>query len=247
MLVSIITPSYNAEKYIAKTIESVLKQTYTHWEMLISDDCSIDKTREIILSYVAKDKRIKLIPLSSKHGPGPARNVSIAAAKGDYIAFLDADDLWVPEKLEKQIQFMQKNHLAFSYASYFLIDEDGYQIGHFSTKSKISYASMLKTCSVGCLTAMYDVSKLGKIYMKDIPKGQDYVLWLEIMKNINQTQGILEPLGYYRILSRSVSSNKLNAAKAQWKIYRDIEEIGLVKSCYYLMHYTYHGIMKYRK
>lgn len=246
MSVSIITPAYNAERFISETIKSVLAQTYTQWEMIIVDDNSNDSTVEIIKKYMQQDKRIKLIELTKQHGPAVARNKAIKTAQSRYIAFLDADDLWVPKKLEKQLEFMKVNDLSFSYASYYLIDEEGNQRGSFQTKEIITYGSMLKTCSIGCLTAIYDTSKLGKIYMKNIPKGQDYTLWLEIIKRIKTTKGLLEPLGYYRVLNQSVSSNKLNAAKAQWNIYRKVEKLNLIKSIYYFIHYTYHGVIKYR-
>ena len=245
-LVSIITPSYKSERFISQTIESVLAQTYKNWEMIIVDDVSPDNSNEIIEEYSKKDSRIKLIKLEKNSGPAVARNRAIEEAKGRYIAFLDADDLWHPEKLEKQIAFMSKNDLAFTYSSYNLMDEEGNSLGSFKTKEKITYSEMLKTCSVGCLTAIYDTKKLGKVYMPNILKRQDYGLWLKILKEINTTKGIVEPLGTYRILKNSVSSNKINAAKYQWKIYREVEKLSLVKSAYYFVQYAYYGFKKYK-
>lgn len=244
MLVSIITPLHNAEQYIGFTIESVLKQTHQNWEMIIVDDNSSDNSISMVKNY--DDDRIKLIQLHENHGPALTRNKAIEESKGTYISFLDADDLWTPTKLEKQLNFMTKHDLSFSYASYFLIDEQGNALGEFETSPTITYTSMLKTCSVGCLTAIYDAEKLGKIYMKNIPKGQDYTLWLEIMQQINETQGILEPLAYYRIQNTSVSSNKFNAIKAQWRIYRNIQNLNIFQSAYYFIHYAYYGFFKYR-
>lgn len=245
-LVSIITPSYNCERFIAKTIESVLAQTYKNWEMIIIDDCSPDNSNKIIEEYIKKDNRIKLIKLKKNSGPAIARNRGIEEAKGRYIAFLDADDLWYPKKLEQQIVFMDENDLSFTYSSYNLIDEEGNDLGFFKTKEKITYREMLKTCSVGCLTAIYDTEKLGKVYMPNILKRQDYGLWLKILRKINATKGIMEPLGAYRILKNSVSSNKINAAKYQWKIYREVEKLSLIKSVYYFIHYAYYGFKKYK-
>lgn len=245
-LVSIITPSYKSAKFIAQTIESVLAQTYQNWEMIIVDDVSPDNSNEIIEEYCKKDSRIKLIKLEKNSGPAVARNRAIEEAEGRYIAFLDADDLWKPEKLEKQLAFMDENDLAFTYSSYDLIDEEGKDLGSFTTKESISYSGMLKTCSVGCLTAIYDTQKLGKVYMPNIIKRQDYGLWLKILKEIGTTKGMLEPLGTYRILKNSVSSNKLNAAKYQWKIYREVENLSFVKSVYYFVQYAYFGVMKYK-
>jgi len=247
MIVSIVTPSHNAEHFISDTIDSVLNQTYQDWEMIIVDDCSSDNSVQIIDKYVQKDKRIKLIKSDKNLGPAQTRNKAIESSSGKYIAFLDADDMWMPHKLEKQLKFMRDNDLAFTYASYLLIDEEGNDIGLFRTKEEINYDSILKTCSIGCLTAIYDVEKIGKTYMRDIPKGQDYTLWLNIMKRIKKTKGIMEPLAYYRIQSISVSSNKLNAAKAQWSIYRNIEKLNIFKSIYYFIHYACFGLVKYRQ
>ena len=246
-LVSIITPSYRSEKFISQTIESVLSQTYQNWEMIIVDDVSPDNSNKIIGEYCKKDSRIKLIKLEKNSGPAIARNRAIAEANGRYIAFLDADDLWKPEKLEKQLLFMEKNNLAFTYSSYDLIDEHGNYLGTFITKKNISYSSMLKTSSVGCLTAIYDTKKLGKVYMPEILKQEDYGLWLRILKKIDSTKGILEPLAIYRIRKNSVSSNKIKTAQYQWKIYREIEKLSFFKSVYYFIHYAYNGVIKYKK
>jgi glycosyltransferase involved in cell wall biosynthesis len=245
-LVSIITPSYKSKQYISETIKSVLSQTYENWEMIIVDDASPDGSNKIIEEYCKKDKRIKLIKLEKNVGPAVARNIAIEKAKGKYIAFLDADDLWIPEKLEKQIKFMNEHKLSFTYSSYFLTDSYNNKIGLFSTKEYINYNDMLKTNSVGCLTAIYDVEKLGKIYMPLIRKRQDYALWLKILKNIKTTKGIIEPLATYRILENSVSSDKLKAAQYQWKIYREIEKLNFFKSMYYFTFYVVNGLLKYK-
>ena len=244
-LVSVITPSYNSEKFISKTIESVINQTYKNWEMIIVDDCSTDKSNKIIENYIKKDNRIKFLKLEKNMGPAVARNTAIREAKGRYIAFLDSDDIWLPEKLEKQLEFMNKNDLAFTYSSYYLINEEEKHLGVFNTIPEITYESMLRTCSVGCLTAIYDTHKLGKMYMPNILKRQDYGLWLKILKLIGKTKGILEPLAIYRIRKNSVSSNKLKVSIYQWRVYRDIEKIGFFKSIYYFAHYVRNGLKKY--
>ena len=248
MLVSIITPLYNAEHYIEQTIQSVLMQSYLSWEMIITDDNSTDGSVDIVEKYILADSRIKLIKLKKQHGPAKARNVAIKMAKGRYIAFLDSDDTWVPKKLEKQLSFMQENNLAFSYSSYTLIDEQSKEIGVFRTRPEITYSSMLKTCSVGCLTAIYDIKKVKKTYMvaENLKKGEDYVLWLDIMRRIKTTKGIEEPLAKYRIHKNTLSSNKLNAAKAQWHVYRNFEKLNIFQSMYYLVNYAYYGFLKYR-
>jgi teichuronic acid biosynthesis glycosyltransferase TuaG len=246
MKVSIITPSFKSEQFVSKTIESVLCQTYENWEMIIVDDCSPDNSNIIIEDYCKKDCRIKLIKLEKNSGPAIARNRAIEEAKGRYIAFLDADDLWKPEKLEKQINFMKENNLAFTYSSYELIDENDNFLGKYITKDLITYKELLKTNVIGCLTAIYDIEKLDKVFMPNILKRQDYGLWLKILKQINSTKGILEPLAIYRIRKNSVSSNKLKAAQYQWKIYREVEKLNFFKSLYYFSWYIYYGLRKYK-
>jgi len=244
-MVSIITPSYKSERFISKTIETVLNQTYKKWEMIIVDDLSPDNSNDIIEKYAKQDSRIKLIRLLENSGPAVARNRAIEEAGGRYIAFLDADDLWKMDKLEKQIDFMNENDLAFTYSSYDLIDEDDNTLGYFKTKEQITYGEMLKTSSVGCLTAIYDTNKIGKVYMPIILKRHDYALWLKILKKIGATKGLGESLAVYRIHDNSVSSNKLIAILYVWKVYREIEYIAFFKSIYYMLHFIINGIKKY--
>lgn len=245
-LVSIVTANYNAEKFIVETIDSVLSQSYQNWEMIIVDDCSTDGSIGIVKEYIAKDSRIRLIQLEQNSGPAVARNRAIEEAKGRYIAFLDSDDIWKPEKLEKQIAFMQENHIDFSYAAYNLIDEDGAEKGYFSIPEKQNYIDLLKTCSIGCLTAIYDIKKLGKIKMPNIKRAQDYALWLRILKKTKYAYGLNEILGTYRLRNTSVSSNKFKKAKYQWKVYREVEKMGLFKSTFYFAHYAINGFRKYK-
>ena len=244
-MVSIITPSHNAEKFITKAIDSVRAQSYEEWEMIIVDDLSEDNSAAIVKAYAQKDSRIKLIQSTERKGAAGSRNRAIEAAQGRYIAFLDADDLWRPEKLEKQISFMQTNDLSFTYSSYDVIDQKDEVLTTFVTVPEISYESMLKTCSVGCLTAVYDREKLGKMYLPILPTKEEYVLWLRIMKKIGTTKGIVEPLAYYRVGQTSVSSDKANAALWQWRVYRNIEGLSLAKSLYYFINYVYYGLKKY--
>lgn len=245
-LVSVIIPSYNSTKFIQQAIESVINQTYSNWEMIVVDDCSKDNSVKIIEEYQEKDNRIKLIEFKVNQGPARARNRAIKEARGRYIAFLDSDDIWLPNKLEKQIKFMKDNNLVFTYSSYKLIDEDNNDLGEFLVPRYITYKSMLKSNSVGCLTVIYDTKKIGKIYMPNILKRQDYGLWLKILNKVGSTKGIIEPLAIYRIRKISVSSNKFRAAIDQWKVYREIEKLSLVESVYYFINYIYYGIKKYR-
>lgn len=246
MLVSIITPSYDSEKFISDTIQSVLNQTYKNWEMIIVDDCSPDNSNKVIEKYCKQDNRIKLIKLEKNSGPAIARNRGIKEAKGRYIAFLDSDDMWLPYKLETQVKFMQQNNVSLCYSSYFLIDENSKKIGNFIIpKEKVNYKDLLKTCIIGNLTAIYDCKKIGKVYMENVGH-EDYTLWLKILKKVDFAHGTKTPLAKYRLHTKSISKNKMKAAIWQWNIYRKIEKLSLIKSLYYFTHYFYNGIKKYK-
>ncbi|MEZ4915500.1 MAG: glycosyltransferase [Chitinophagales bacterium] len=174
-----------------------------------------------------------------------ARNKAIELAEGKYIAFLDSDDLWLPEKLNKQVQFMEENGINFSFSSYEVINEKGEHNTNFIIpQTEITYNDLLKTCSIGCLTAIYNQEALGKYFMKPLKKRQDYTLWLELLK-ITKAIGLKDVLAKYIISNTSLSGNKLSAAKFQWYVYRRIENLSLVKSLYYFLHYTLNGITKY--
>ena len=234
-LVSIIMPSYNSEKFIAKAIESVLSQTYSNWELIIIDDCSDDSSINIIQSKAQKEQRIKIIKQKSNAGAAVARNSGIKAAKGEYIAFLDSDDLWVEDKLEKQVKYMQINKCAFSCSNYYKIGEDGKLIGHSAIKKKrLSYTDLLKRNYIGCLTAMYDVKKIGKVYSPIIRKRNDYALWLNITKKGINAYCLEDNLAYYRIRTESISSNKFDLIKYNYELFRKIEKMSILKSAFFL-------------
>ena len=246
--ISIITPIYNSENFISKTIESVLEQTYKNWEMIIVDDVSSDGSCSIIEKYIKKDNRIRLMQLSENSGPAIARNCAIKGAKGRYIAFLDSDDLWHPDKLSKQIAFMQEQDIALSYTSYYRIKEtSGEIIYQFYVPEKVDYSELLKQNIIGCLTAIYDTKKIGKVYMPNIDKRQDFGLWLNILKKVPYAYGMIEPLADYRVRTSSVSSNKILASKYNWKLYREVEKLPLHKAIYYFGWYTYRSILRYKK
>ena len=242
--VSIITPSYNTSKFIEATIKSVLDQDFESWEMVIVDDNSSDGSPEIIKRYAAKDSRIILIENKENTGAASARNLAIQQSKGRFIAFLDSDDLWLPNKLSMQVNFMLENNFGFTYSAYDKINESGERIGQIQVPSQVSYHELLKTCSIGCLTAIYDTTVLGKVYMPIIDKRQDYGLWLNLLKKLSYAYGIQEVLAIYRVRNNSISSNKFIAAKYQWKIYREIEMLLLLSSIKYMVTYTLHGILK---
>ena len=242
--VSIIVPMYNAEKFIGKTIESVLSQTYENWEMLIMNDVSTDNSLAVVNEYVKKDDRIKVVNTEKNMGVVKGRNHLIDLANGKYIAFLDADDYWHSQKLEKQIQFMKEKNAGISCTEYTRVKENGEKINEVVIKSEISYTDMLKNNYLGCLTVMYDIEKVGKRYFKELEKNEDYVLWLEIVKDVKKIFGLKENLAYYRVLENSRSSNKAKTAKVRWEIYRKVEKLPFLNSVYYFLHYAVRAVLK---
>jgi len=243
-LVSIVTPAYNAHRFIGECIESVIAQSYQNWELIIVDDSSTDDTVDIIQQYVNRDYRIILFSNETNLGVSSSRNIAIKEAKGNYIAFLDSDDIWLENKLEMQIRLMESQNIPITYSDYDTIDEDGYVTGHFKSPAKLSYQDMLKTSSMGTLTTIYSIKYFGKVYLKEIGH-EDYLLKLELLKKIDYAIGINQPLAQYRIVKDSLSRNKLKSALWQWKIYRDVEKISLLKSIKYFISYAYNGLRKY--
>ncbi|MGH1384912.1 glycosyltransferase family 2 protein [Kordia sp.] len=237
-LVSVITPTYNTEAFISETIDSVRAQTYTNWEMVIVDDASSDATVAILKKYAALDDRIKVHVLETNSGAAIARNTAIENAAGSYIAFLDADDLWKPEKLTKQIAFMQEKNIAVSFTSYELMDEQGKSLGKMiKALPKVNFSKMLKSNYVGNLTGIYNAEQLGKVYMPNIRKRQDWALWLTLIKKVGYAYSLEEPLARYRVRENSISSNKLNLLKYNYAIYRKALKFGAFKSGLYLIRF----------
>jgi len=246
--VSVIMPSYNSEQFLPATIDSVINQTFKAWELIIIDDCSPDNSNKIIEDYIQRSEKIKLISLKSNSGPAIARNRGIQEAKGRYIAFLDSDDLWHPDKLSKQLAFMKEQDVPLSFTGYDRIDEQsGMVIDQLHVPFRVDYDELLKQNIIGCLTAVYDTQKLGKVYMPDILKRQDFALWLRILKKIPYAYGLDESLAYYRVRTASVSSNKILASKYNWKLYREVEKLPLHKAIYCFGWYTYKSILRYKK
>ena len=238
---------YNSEVFVQDMIKSVQAQTYQTWEMIVVDDCSQDGGPNIVNKISKTDERIKLIIQKQHSGPSAVRNVAIELAKGRYLAFLDSDDLWHEQKLNKQLNFMKKNHYAFTYTGFDKINEAGKVIGTvFPYKEEVCYYDLLKSNHIGCLTAMIDLKILGhKMYMPDIKKRQDQGLWLDVLKEIDKAYCLHEILGQYRIRKGSISFNKTDNIKYQWELYRDIEKLNIVKSFYYMTFYAFYGMRKY--
>lgn len=243
-LVSIIMPSYNTAKYITESINSVIRQTYENWELIIVDDCSNDNTEEIVNSFL-RDERIKYFKNERNSGAAISRNKALREAKGRWIAFLDSDDLWGPEKLEKQINFMEKNNYFFSYSYYQEIDEQGKNLGiEIQGPKKITKFGMYNYCWPGCLTVMYDTKKIGLIQIKDIRKNNDYAMWLKIIKKVNC---YLYPysLAFYRKRSGSISNHSyIKLIKWHYKLFKQADSQSSINSFILTIRNLIFGVIK---
>lgn len=244
-LVSIITPTYNCAKFIARTLDSVIAQTYQTWEMIIVDDRSSDNTREIVEEYMARDSRIKYHLLSENSGAAVARTEAMKMASGSYMAFLDSDDLWMPDKLERQIKWMNDNGYAFSCTAYEQIDEDDNPLKRIiKTVKKTNYNRLLLDCPVGNSTVVYDVEKMGKFEVPNIRKRNDDALWLQMLKKEKYIFGMPDVLMKYRIRKNSISSNKLKVIKYHWILYREIEHLSVIRSAFHVFWWCVIKVLK---
>lgn len=233
-LVSVIMPAYNCADYIGKSIDSVLGQTYRNWELVIVDDCSTDGTYRIAQTYADKDKRIKVHRLDENSGAAIARNKAADLSGGYYLAFLDSDDLWKPEKLDRQIRFMESNDYLFSCTAYGKVDEQGSILDKVvHCHAKYDYELVLHEC-FGNSTVVYNAEKLGRVHGADIRKRNDFALWLKVIKLAQNAYGLDEVLGYHRIRNDSISYKKSELVKWQWYVYRNIERLPYRK-CGYLL------------
>ena len=245
-LVSIIMPCYNAEHYIAQSIESVLAQTYENWELLITDDSSTDKSVEIISKYSKNDERINVMVPDEHQGIARTRNMSISRAKGRFVAFLDSDDVWYPEKLEKQVNFMLENNLAFTYSSYEVIDCQGNSKNRIVKDAGVmSYKKYLRNTIICCGTVVIDREKTGHFATPIIKTSEDMSLWLSIMRRGFAAYPVPGPLHKYRITPGSASSNKIKAACDVWRVYRKIEKLSLLKSVINFICYSFNAVKKH--
>jgi len=240
---------YNGERFVSQTIESVLNQSYTNWEMIVIDDGSKDKGPDIVNQYALNNDKIKLFS-QPNGGSAAARNNGIRRAKGQYIALLDADDTWNPDFLQKQLKLMKDKNALLVYSSHTRIDEHNNEcLRPFIVPEKISYHDLLKTCYISCLTGVYDTSQFGKVYLKEDMKSlrDDYVYWLEIMKKVKVAYGNKEIIANYRILSSSLSRNKRKVIIPHFKVLYQVEKLGLIRSLFYLANWAIIGFLKYRR
>ena len=244
-LVSIITPVYNAERFLSDTIKSVQNQTYKNWEILLIDDCSKDNSAQIIKEFQKYDNRIKYIKLKKNSGASVSRNEGIRNAKGRFIAFVDSDDIWKPEKLEIQIKYMLKENLGFTFTSYRYMKENGELTNKIAkAPSKINYNGLLKNTIIGCSTVVIDREIVDYFEMPLVRRGQDTATWLQILRKEKYAYGIEQDLVNYRLVGESLSSNKIIALKRTWNTYRNVEKLGLLKSSYVFCFYVFNSIKK---
>lgn len=230
-LVSIITPSWNCGRFVEETIQSILAQTYTNWELLFQDDCSTDETKTIVRKYAASDSRIEYECNVQNIGAAITRNNALKRAKGKWIAFLDSDDLWLPNKLEEQLKFMEDNSYAFSYHDYIEIDEDSQELGVYVTgKHQVNKFDMYACCWPGCLSVMYNAEKIGLIQIRDVKKNNDSAMWLRIIQHTN-CYLLPKQLGLYRRRRGSITPPSIKA-RILWhyRLFRDAELMSCIGS-----------------
>lgn len=248
-LVSIITPNWNCGKFIAETIESVQAQTYQNWEMLIQDDCSTDASLQVARKYAEKDSRIKIEVNPKNSGAAISRNNAIKRSKGAYLAYLDSDDIWVPEKLEKQLDFMERYQCDACFSRYEHMDTDGVSLGvQAQVKKKVTYRDLLIHDWFGCLTFIYKQDLNHKIYGADVPKANDYALFLNVMRNHEFALGLDECLAAYRIRKGSVSRNKWKKVEHYINVLQTVGHKNIIMS--YVLLFTHQVIktfFKYKK
>jgi teichuronic acid biosynthesis glycosyltransferase TuaG len=246
-LVSIVTPAFRAERFVGETIRSAQAQTCPDFEMLVVDDCSPDGTASVVAAIAEHDARIRLLRHERNGGPAAARNTALAAARGRFIAFLDGDDLWLPEKLERQVQFMAATRAAVSYTGYRRIDAAGRPVSPvIPVPLRLTYRGLLKNTAMVTSTVMVDREQTGPFAMRRIYT-HDYVLWLELLKRGFTGYGLREELTKYRVVSASFSRNKLRQAVEVWRTYRRVEGLGIASSAWVFAHYAWHAFWKYRR
>ena len=230
--VSIITAAYNAAAFLPDTIRSIQAQSFTDWELIVTDDCSTDRTADVVRSFAADDARIRLCVLEKNSGPAVARNHSIEQARGRYIAFCDSDDCWYPTKLEKQLAFMQEKQCALCYCSYHCAESDNSVYKIVPARETVDFRAICRYNYIGCLTAIYDTQKVGKMFMPFLKKRQDWGLWIQIIQAGGTACGLSEPLALYHSHRKgSVSHNKSSLVQYNTAVYHEVLGYGRLHSC----------------
>ena len=246
--VSIVTPCFNSSATINETYESICAQEHPNWEWLVTDDNSSDSTLTILQGFAAYDPRVRVFQNQRNRGAGATRNTSIGNASGEYIAFLDADDLWKPKKLSRQLKFMEDNKIAFCFTPFEVMDDAGVTNGKVIDKGApqtLAYKDLLfKKATLGCSTVMIDQRQVIDVKMPKQRTGQDYVTWLSILKRGTRAHLFSESLTYYRIRPGSLSRNKLKKAQEQWRIYREVEGLSMYYSFFCFCSYSYRALVR---
>ncbi|MGS0747727.1 glycosyltransferase family 2 protein [Halpernia sp. GG3] len=244
--VSIITPMYNSSKFLKETIASVLNQTFTDWEWLITDDCSKDNSVGIIENL--NDPRAKLTVAEKNGGAGHARNISLKNATGKYITFLDADDFWEPNFLAEMVAFMKAEKAELAYSNYARCDENlNPKIEDFKADKIVTFNNLLKTCRLSLLSSMYDSERVGKEYFPEGSKREDHVMWLNLLKKIPEGKPLNKTMVKYRMHPTSISRKKTNIMVDQYLVYKDYMKFSTLKSWYYTANWALNGFLKYSK
>lgn len=245
-LVTVVTPCYNASKYLSETIDSVIAQSYKNWEMLIVDDCSSDKSVEIIRNYHQKEPRVKLLQTPNNTGsPAIPRNIGIEHSAGRYIALLDADDIWYPYKLEQQVKYMEENNINISYTNGNMIDDMGNITRSIIKQPSVDYRGTLKRNELSCSSAIFKKEILGNLRFRNMPK-EDFVFWLHLLKDTGDTAYNVGGCHYaYRIIANSRSRNKFAIMKQHWSILRDVERLSIIDACYCFCIWAMRNVVKY--
>lgn len=248
-LVSVIMPLYNGKLHINEAINSVINQNYVFWELLIINDCSTDESEKIVLEYCKTHQNIKLLKTTVNSGPASARNIGIQMAKGKYIAFLDSDDIWLKDKLYKQVQFIESKNAEIVFSNYEKISHIGTRANRVVKLPEIvSYKEMLKINSIPCLTALYDTGKLGKLFQNNdryYISYEDYIMWLSILKRGIVAYNTNDILALYRLSEKSISRNKFKMIKIRWNLYRKIEKLNYLNSLLNMYNHILLGFKKY--
>jgi teichuronic acid biosynthesis glycosyltransferase TuaG len=243
---SILTPAYNAATRIGRTLDSVLAQGYRDWELLVVDDCSSDATREVVAAYAAREPRIRLVVQARNGGPARARQAAVERAQGRYIAFLDSDDCWLPGKLERQLAFMRRTGAAFSHTAFRRVTVDGARVGRLiGVPARLTYGQLLGNTAIATSTAIVDRAATGPFRMTDTYY-DDFALWLEITRRGFPAFGLNEDLMRYCVTGGSVSRNKLRSARMVWRLYREVEKLGMGGASWSFARYAVNALWKYR-
>jgi teichuronic acid biosynthesis glycosyltransferase TuaG len=245
--VSIVMPAYNAARFIEEAIRSVQAQTESNWELLVVDDGSSDGTPVIVERLAASDPRIRLLRTERRQGPGPARNAAMDAATGRWLGFLDSDDRWRADKLERQLRFMRETGSAFCVSSYRMIDAEGLPLGReIRIPERIRYRDLLKNTIIAPTMTLLERARIGALRMPALPQHEDLAFWYSILRTGEVARGLPEVLADYRVLSGSASRDKLRSAGRMWNVYRRVERLSVLDSAWCYAHYAWNAWNKYR-